>query len=1097
MPPGGFNELISLISDVTSWTPMMLLIVKCIEQERTMTHTWTPQNSALVEAALPHPVPVCESVNLAAIALPPLTTYPHTQVLRVAAAGALSKLQLETAAYAVQAIGHGGRAFFLGDATGIGKTRTAMAVLLHQAECAAEEKKRFRAVWISCRADLEADVRGTLRLLETVESQQPRTEWRPLAHYISGKACAKSRGAEAAVVCPERQVAFATYGRLRRGCTATKTGATLQATLAWLGEAEEAMCIFDEAHIAKCPRSATHHSVLHLQRRVPHARVLYCTATAASDVASLSYMDRIGLFGEYGDAPFASHTECQRALRRGGVATLELVAMYLKSRGLYVSRAITPIAEMHGPRLVTKLTGDQIRLYDTCCSRWLTCEQTHATKSTLMQSFFLRMVTSFKAIAIVEEVRQAVAQGWSVVISVQSTGTGKDSSCRKLMQHCGVATHGLELPNDPLDVLTLALHGAPGVGRVAEITGRGHRMVRDWGTGEVVQQSRTSSTVKQDVTDFQADKVHVALLSAAGGVGLSLHAHQPNSRRRLHLLLELPWSSEALVQQCGRTHRTGETRPPLYRMVTTDLPLDARVAQAVIKRMARLGALSRGDRNHSTGGASEINTPLVSTTAFHTAGVEVLFREATEMLADVARETVTRDKARALLQVGQGFRCDAIRRRVGDCLASGLDDLDSAVSSVAAQQNTVALYEKACLVLSRRKRHMAMILAAVHQLFPGVRDGAAQRWTPQSHGLFSLADRYRAETMLLCARRPESILSRLPQDILEQIMSVSMSDEWALSPRVVVAALKASNLPRDTLVRGNADTFFLPRMATLPVQVQRILWTTIDRAQLASTIPAEDGQITAGERRRSHATSLIQHCYPYGIPAGCNAHCIYQEIVKPGHMKVVLELRPVPDATVDTDRAFQHALRVRHHGVGTAESLDPPPPELPVSECNQQDQPPGVGQRTTGHTGEHPEAPQAPIIFQTKAKRLARVVAPRILTVESAAVSWDLEVWAPGSVRPVARLTTQQWPAYHCQHLRPWPTTSTNGIEQQWIAESGIQNTRRINRCRYSRAAVELVLASHALHEWDNTTGILVRGGPPLLSEPLIGVALWTCTDTG
>lgn len=57
------------------------------------------------------------------------------------------------------------------------------------------------------------------------------------------------------------------------------------------------MIAFDEAHAAKHARSGSGHSrageaVLTLSRGLPLARVLYASATAATEIAHMGYLDR-------------------------------------------------------------------------------------------------------------------------------------------------------------------------------------------------------------------------------------------------------------------------------------------------------------------------------------------------------------------------------------------------------------------------------------------------------------------------------------------------------------------------------------------------------------------------------------------------------------------------------------------------------------------------------------------------------------------------------------------------------------------------------------------------------------------------------------
>lgn len=98
------------------------------------------------------------------------------------------------------------------------------------------------------------------------------------------------------------------------------------------------------------------------------------------------------------------------------------------------------------------------------------------------------------------------------------------------------------------------------------------------------------------------DVKRILVFSDAGGTGRSYHAELSarNRRLRVHYLLEPGWKADAAIQGLGRTNRTNQAQPPLFRRVATDVKAEKRFLSTIARRLDTLGAITRGQRQ--TGG---------------------------------------------------------------------------------------------------------------------------------------------------------------------------------------------------------------------------------------------------------------------------------------------------------------------------------------------------------------------------------------------------------------------------------------------------------------------------------------------------------------
>jgi hypothetical protein len=139
---------------------------------------------------------------------------------------------------------------------------------------------------------------------------------------------------------------------------------------------------------------------------------------------------------------------------------------------------------------------------------------------------------------------------------------------------------------------------------VAEVTGRSRRIIRkgEGPAGRLAVETRAPSANLADTSAFMDDQKRVLIFSDAGGTGRSYHAElsAKNQRLRVHYLLEPGWKADAAIQGLGRTNRTNQAQPPLFRPISTDVKAEKRFLSTIARRLDTLGAITRGQRQ--TGG---------------------------------------------------------------------------------------------------------------------------------------------------------------------------------------------------------------------------------------------------------------------------------------------------------------------------------------------------------------------------------------------------------------------------------------------------------------------------------------------------------------
>lgn len=422
-------------------------------EQRGVYADYRPSRVVIPEAG-EHPTHLVESAAMASIAAP-RPGYVPCLPERTVTARLLSAAQLETVIYAGEAWSrdlhgrftqnagevalkedpegqHYRTGFFLGDGTGAGKGRQAAACILDQ-----WLKGNRRHIWISKNAPLLEDAQRDWTAIGGLPS-----DIIDLARWKIGEE----------ITAPEG-ILFVPYGTLR---SARVEDTRLDQIVRWAGPAFEGVVVFDEAHemggvaggegaLGQKQGSLQGIAGVLLQNTLPRARVLYASATGASDVNNLAYAVRLGLWGP--GTAFTNREQFISEIRDGGIAAMELVARDLKASGLYLARALS-FAGIEYDILRHDLSPDQIAIYDTYCEAWTIIHQNLEAALELTgvvdglenrtlnsgakaaarsrfegtkQRFFAQVLLSLKLPSIFPAIDEHLAQDESVVVQLVST----------------------------------------------------------------------------------------------------------------------------------------------------------------------------------------------------------------------------------------------------------------------------------------------------------------------------------------------------------------------------------------------------------------------------------------------------------------------------------------------------------------------------------------------------------------------------------------------------------------------------------------------------------------------------------------------------
>jgi predicted RNA methylase len=385
-----------------------------------------------IKGAKKHPAKLVESAAMAAVD-PPDVTYTPNLPQNIIDRGYPSTAQLENIVYAGQAhsqiLPNGTRkGYFIGDGTGVGKGIQIAGIMLDNFR-----QGRTKAVWISEKSNLIKDARRDWKDIGGKE-----TDVLPLNKFKYGSEINLDSG-----------ILFASYDTIKEAQQKGGADTRLAQLQRWLGKDFDGVIAFDEAHNMgnsvgqKKKRGKTKPSLkalkgIELQEAFPNARIVYASATGATEVSNYAYLERLGLWGK--GTAFHDVNDFIAKISSGGLTAMELVARDMKAMGVYMARGIS-YDDVKYDTLQHDLTPMQTEIYNTMSRAWQkvfqnigkALETTKADKNgdarrsalgafyNSQQSFYNQVLTSMSMPSVIVDIKKELAAGHSAVIQLVNT----------------------------------------------------------------------------------------------------------------------------------------------------------------------------------------------------------------------------------------------------------------------------------------------------------------------------------------------------------------------------------------------------------------------------------------------------------------------------------------------------------------------------------------------------------------------------------------------------------------------------------------------------------------------------------------------------
>jgi len=554
----------------------------------------------------------------------------------------LSSAQLHPVALAMQAF-EKGRAFLIGDGTGVGKGRESMGVIASHWHKTGARRALVVSVG-SLASDVERDFKDC-----KIRKLFPGT------CYVDASAALPARGK-----MPVQAVVFTTYSQLR-----SKGFKPYAKLLRARGGNGAGTLVLDEVHRGTGDRKTkTYKEVEQLIETCADSPLLCMSATFASHIEGLRLLaPRLGLVGEGPGFTFKCFDELKNALGKHKETGLELLTAQLSHEGLFLARCIS----YHGTRaehMSCTMSEEHEKIYKTCAQIYADLWDTGLYESKFPKGYYVgSKVRFFKSLTllaklpdVVARVRSELAEGKQVVVTVLGTAeaalkradpdeveiSGGVSALRDEVMatieygrtKCGAGAKDLMLLDSiaaRVDQLPLSRCGALDQFKyqlrehgVAELTGRSNELKWDGSRHGWFPQKMANDIVAARRL-FQNGSCKVALVSGAASTGISLHDTGDatgESRPRTMILFELPWSASAALQLLGRVHRSAQQSQPLF-VTTAITTAEQRFSAAVAQRLRQLGALTTGDQRDDGGSRIALDGEVLLTAAGNRAATVV------------------------------------------------------------------------------------------------------------------------------------------------------------------------------------------------------------------------------------------------------------------------------------------------------------------------------------------------------------------------------------------------------------------------------------------------------------------------------------------